>query len=192
MDYLIWKLDRQDGQAMIYDGWPALSVSFSRGDFITNPVPMIEITMNEKSQGFMTDNLIVVGAPPIFSDRMISVLTDAGVNNIQTFPCKIINNITGEIFDNYKVINVIGKISCLDINNSEVEFLDSEKTKILLYEYLTLDESKIGEQLFFVLSEMPVQIIVHKKVVKMLQDAEITGVDFIEQGDLTVEFPPII
>lgn len=191
MEYFIWEADKEAGQALIYGGWPALPISFSTGDLISVPVPAIEIKMNEKSQGFMTDNLLVMGAPPVFSDKMISILKDAGVDNLQTFPCRIINTVTGESHYNYRVVNVVGKIACLNKDNSEIDFADSEQTRILAWEYLTLDESKTLGQLFFVLAEMPVQIVIHKSVSSRLQDAGISGVAFTPQGDPMEGFPSI-
>ncbi|EKR84939.1 hypothetical protein LEP1GSC079_2147 [Leptospira interrogans str. FPW1039] len=48
---------------------------------------------------------------------------------------------------------------------------------------MTLDESRIKDQLLFVLEEMPVQIIVHKQIAEALERSRVTGVRFLPQGE---------
>ncbi|EMO54275.1 imm11 family protein [Leptospira noguchii] len=181
--YLLWENRREEGDAFIYGGWPrGLNVSFSTGTHIAQAVPKIEVTLNQKSQGRLTDNVLIAGGGPIFSDRFIQLLKQNGVNNIDTYPCEIINSVTNEIHRNFQVVNIIGKISCIDPINSDITFASGDPKRMLGYVYLSLDESKISDLKLFVLSEMPVQIVVHSEIATAMKDAGITGVEFMMQG----------
>ncbi|EMN97365.1 imm11 family protein [Leptospira interrogans] len=80
-------------------------------------------------------------------------------------------------------MNVIEKIACVDFIKSSVEYVGDSFSKIFAWEYLTLDESRIKDQLLFVLEEMPVQIIVHKQIAEALERSRVTGVRFLPQGE---------
>lgn len=70
MKYYLWENDKNDGDAFIYGGWPeGRSLSFFTGDRIIGVVPQIEIKMNERSQGRLTDNLLLTGRGRVFSNR---------------------------------------------------------------------------------------------------------------------------
>ncbi|WP_017852077.1 Imm43 family immunity protein [Leptospira interrogans serovar Szwajizak] len=173
MNYWIWENDRENGQAIIRGGWGGISIEKK----------VVDIIMDERSQGELTDNLMVMGAPPVFSGRLVRLLQKFGVSNIETFPCRIQNTKTGEVHEDYFVLNVIEKIACVDFIKSSVEYVGDSSTKIFAWEYLTLDESRIQNQLLFVLEEMPVQIIVHKQIAEALEKSKITGVCFLPQGE---------
>lgn len=147
--------------------------------------------MNKESQGVLNDNLVVLGGPHVFSKPLLNVLRECGVDNVQEFPCIIRNLVTGDSFDSHSIVSIVGKIGCIDHDNSEVDYLDGDSSKIFAYGYLTLDESKIGGPPLFLLAEMPVQIIIRRDIAEAIEQAGITGVRFVEQGDGYAALPPI-
>jgi hypothetical protein len=182
MDYFLWENDRNEGDAFIYSGWPQeVPFSFFTGNRISGVVPPIEITMNERSQGRLTDNLLLTGSGRVFSQKLLDVLRSAGVDNIDIYPCTIRNLVTGEIHKDYSVVNVIGKIACIDRAQSELVFATGSETEILGYHSIVLEESRIGGARLFVLAEMPVQIVAHAAIVEAVGDAELSGVEFVPQ-----------
>jgi hypothetical protein len=184
MEYFLWENDKDEGDAFIYSGWPhALPISFHTGNRITEPVPPIEITMNDRSQGRVTDNLLLTGRGYVFSQRLLDVLRASQVDNVDAYPCTVRNLVTGEVHKQYSVVNIIGKIACVDRAHSELVFASGSEDDLLGYEAIRLDESKIGGARFFLLAEMPVQIVVHESVVRACQEAGITGVRFVPQDD---------
>jgi len=185
MNYWFWENDRDTDDAFISGGWPLDEYpnSFLTGDIVDIPTSPIEITMDEESQGRLTDNLLLTGPAKIFSDKLIKILTENGVDNIQIFPCKIINLVSNECFNNYKVVNVIWKIKCVDFPNSSVASITENEQQFFAWDYLTLDEKKIHNFKMFVLSEMPSQLVVHNSIQNILKENNITGVNFIPQGE---------
>lgn len=184
MDYYLWQNRRDAGDAMIYGGWPNdLGISMISGDRIADGVPTIPIAMDAQSQGRLTDNLLMTGPGRVFSDRLVALLTDLGVGNLQTFPCRIRNLVTGETRDGFRAVNVVGKIACIDRARSEVEDFGDGSGRILIWDYLTLDETRIRGQKLFVLAEMPVQLVVHREIKAAIEAAGLTGMEFVPQGD---------
>ncbi len=182
MEYYLWENDKNEGDAFIYSGWPrALTISFFTGDRIGGPVPPIEITMNDRSQGRLTDNVLLTGRGRVFSQKLLETLRSVGVDNIDAYPCTIRNLVTGEVHDDFVVVNIVGKISCIDRARSELVFASGSDTDILGYDTIALDESKIGGARLFVLAEMPVQIVAHETVVQAIEGAGLTGIEFVPQ-----------
>lgn len=184
MNYFFWQNNREPGEALIYSGWPhSIEASFITGNLISSSLPEIEITMNEKSQGRLTDNVLMTGRGRVFSNTLIQLLNECGVNNIEAFPCQIKNLVTGEIHLEYSAANIIGKIACVDPSASRFEDFGDDSNRILAWDYLMLNEEVILGQKLFVLAEMPVQIVVHSDIVEVLKKNGVSGVEFIPQGD---------
>jgi len=181
-DYYLWENEKSEGDAFIYGGWPQdLPVSFYTGNRIVDAVPKIVITMNARSQGRLTDDLLLTGRGRVFSKKLLEVLRASGVDNIDTYPCTIQNTVTGESNEDYSVVNVIGKISCVDQAQSDLVFATGSTEDILGYDTIVLDEKKIGGARMFLLAEMPVQIVVHRDVADAVKAAGLTGMEFISQ-----------
>lgn len=191
MKYFLWEYSQEENQPAIYGGWKDIGISFYTGNIITENIPMLEIAIDDRFQGELTDALCVIGGPPVFSDRLIKLLNEIGVDNLQIYPCQLVNKASGKTIDNYSVVNIIGKVSCIDFDNSDVEYLSADDTKILGYSYITLDEKKAGDFLMFTLAEMPVQIVVHEEIVSAIEDQGITGIEFMSQGDPAESLPAI-
>lgn len=182
MDYFLWENEKSEGDAFIYGGWPQeVPISFYTGNKIAASVPPILITMNERSQGRLTDDVLLTGRGRVFSKKLLQVLRDAGVDNIDTYPCTIRNAVTGEVHTDYSVVNIVGKIACIDQKQSELVFATGSTTEILGYDTIVLDEQKIGDARLFLLAEMPVQIVVHRTVADAIKAAGLTGIDFVPQ-----------
>jgi len=184
MNYYLWQNRRAPGDAMIYGGWPnGLGISMISGDRIAAPASLIVVTLNAESQGRLTDSLLMTGAGRVFSERLVALLFDMGVSNLDTYPCRIVNALTGEVREDFRAVNVIGKIACVDRGKSEFEDFGDGSNRILIWDYLTLDESRIGGNKLFPLGEMPVQLVVHRDIKAAIEAAGFTGMEFVPQGD---------
>jgi hypothetical protein len=183
MRYYLWENNKNEGDAFIYGGWPQeLPLSFYTGSRIRGSVPPIEITMNARSQGRLTDNLLLTGRGRVFSKRLLEVLRANGVENIDVYPCTIRNVVSGEVHESHSVVNIIGKISCIDRSRSQLVFATGSENEIIGYDSILLDESKIGGARLFLLAEMPVQIVVHETIVEAVEQAKLTGIEFVPQS----------
>lgn len=171
------------GEALITKFAPTMrlyGISFSAGRRFAVAVPELEIRMDRASQGRLTDDLVIRKRRCIVhSNLLIEVLRSAGVDNIDYYPCRIVNDLTGEIFRSHQAANILDMIFCLDQEGSELEIDDEEPNEIWYIHYLKLLEDRLGDALIFRLGERPSVVIVHQKVKEAVEKAGMTGVVFL-------------
>jgi hypothetical protein len=104
---------------------------------------------------------------PVMSDRLLSALREAGVDNLQSFEARLENPDTGEVWTGYHAVNIIGTIECADLDQSEYAELGGG---LLSFSWLVVDPKRAKGALFFRLAEAPDMIIAHRKVGDYLFD----------------------
>jgi len=112
----------------------------------------------------------------MFSSRLIDILNKQGVDNIQYFNANTIYEPTGEQY-NYKIANVLGIISGLDMDKSDV--ILSRKGNVLEIEKMVLDEEKMQGHNIFRLQESIMHIVVHKTIKEAIEAEKLTGFMFV-------------
>jgi len=181
--YWIWanEPDSED-EAMIYGVPPVIEredLNFDDGIRIERDVPFIEIIQDEDSQGILTDNLIAPGTRGLlFSSRLRNTLATAGVDNIDYYPCRISNPMDGSHTDDYMIANIIGQISCIDREASDLEMHSKFPDVIEFINLLVLDDKKIRDSLIFRLKEFTQVIVVHDKIKNACTEQSISGITF--------------
>jgi hypothetical protein len=111
----------------------------------------------------------------LFSQRFIDLLKKLNVDNIQYFDAKVTYEPTGLQLP-YKAANIIGIVSGLDLDNSEVELDDDIVIDI---ESMCFDESKMEGYKIFRLNESIMHIIVHRSIKEAVEEADLTGFMFV-------------
>jgi len=171
------------GEALITKFVPTMrlyGVSFAAGRRLSIDIPELEIRMDSASQGRLTDDLVIRKRRCIVhSRRLIDVLHSVEIDTIDYYHCRIVNEVTGEIFRNHQAANLLDMIFCLDQEQSELEIDDEEPNEIWYIHYLKLLEDRIGDALIFRLGERPSIVVVHQKVKEAVEKASITGVVFL-------------
>lgn len=120
------------------------------------------------------------GGQPLFSERMATVLEQAGVANIDYYPVRVRYQPTGAEV-NYRLANVIGLISALDTAASEVSADDDGF--IFDIASMRLDPSKCRGLDLFRLKEMPNLMIVSLALKRVLEGSGLTGFRVIEDHE---------
>lgn len=182
--YYVWESRRKDmDDALIKKFAPTLrlyGVSFADGRQFPIDIPELEIKMDHDSQGRLTDDIVIQKRRCIVhSNRLVDILRSTGVDNIDYYPCRIVNEITGEIFRTHQAANILDMIYCLDKEESELEIDDEEPNEIWYINYLKLFEDRLGDVLIFRLGERPSIVIVHEIVKEAVVKAGMTGVVFL-------------
>lgn len=162
--------------------WPTMPdgvFGFQAADLITVPVPEpVEFLVDHTSKHPPTD--FVTSYMPVFSDRLVQAFRNAGVTNIQMFKSILRNPDTGETWDAYQVINVLGEVACADLDNS---VYDDPEGMAYEFEKLVIDTDRADGALLFRLAECKHMIIVNDSVLDHIYDEEgdplFEGVDFI-------------
>lgn len=112
---------------------------------------------------------------------MLKALGDCGVDNIAQYKAEIRENSTGNVYSNYKAVNVIGVISI--IKESKSNSVDLGIGSAGFYHSLVLDESLSSNLLLFRPREVISNIVVHRRVRDYLLKEGFSDLDFIHPSD---------
>ena len=82
---------------------------------------------------------------PILSKAFISVLTEVGIDNFQTFPVTLRNSKSGEEWHDYYAFNVLGLLDSMDMKNSTFDELMEGDIEDGVAELLHVTDMKIDE-----------------------------------------------
>ncbi len=116
----------------------------------------------------------------MFSHRLIEILNNEGANNIQYFDADVSYKPTGEKY-NYRVANILGSISALDIEKSDV--ILSRKGNVIDIEQMVLNEAKMNGNKIFRLEESIMHIVVHRSIKEAIEAAKLSGFLFITDDE---------
>ncbi|SIS70194.1 hypothetical protein SAMN05421766_103479 [Zobellia uliginosa] len=160
--------------------WGALSESadrFTDGAYnktLIHEKFTVEVNFTEKNPPSDLISLYI----PIMSERFISALKNAGVDNLQTYPVILKNSKLGLIWEGFSVVNVFGLLKCVDLDLSEGNKLLGGYN----FKKLVIDVQKAEGTLLFRLYESPSTIMVHYDVaIKMFTERcepRFMGIDF--------------
>ena len=156
-----------------------LHLSFMRGAVIKTRIDPMVFTTNATAQDSPPD--YAGGSIPVMSQRFLTLLIQAGVDNLQTFPIMIKSDVDGAVWDGFFAVNIVGLIQCANLSASDYSELFHD-----LYDFdvLAIDTTKTNDALFFRLQESPSIIIMHKSVGKHLMENDpnqlLTGWDVEE------------
>lgn len=152
-------------------------------------LPELTLTTDPECVTKLSDLLLTRFDLQVYSKKLMDLLNECGIKNIDYYSVKVIKHDSGEEVDSYRAANIVGKIPCLDVDNSECRY--SSKTKAIngLDEF-SIFEDKVKatkemncEPLFFRLAEFKYIILVHETVKQRIEDEGITGVEFIKPED---------
>ncbi|MBN2436783.1 MAG: hypothetical protein JXK07_16095 [Spirochaetes bacterium] len=116
----------------------------------------------------------------MFSKRFIEILISLGVDNIQYFDADVTYLPTGAKYP-HKVSNIVGVVSGLDMDQSEV--LLSPRGNVIEIDRMKLDEDKLKGHKIVRLQESVSLIIVHESIKKAVEDAGLTGFLFLSDDE---------
>jgi hypothetical protein len=151
------------------------TIDFGGGAIIQKalPVPLIfetDHSMQEPPKGILSNTYALM------SDELVEALQEAGGSNLQCFPAEVRSRADGTIWKNYKVVNVIGLVSCADLKKSEYTKIGDrpgdDAVPLMAFEILKIDPARAGDQLLFILAESPGTIIVAGCVVDFLRSKQ--------------------
>jgi len=110
---------------------------------------------------------------PLMSDDLIKTILEAGVKNLQFFPVLIKDMQRGETVEKvYKFFNIIGLISCADMEGSR----HSSVGGTYYFHDLAVNEANTNGELLFRLAEAPSEIIVAEKVAEAINKGGFRGI----------------
>lgn len=148
------------------------------------PTPLT-IILNEKESSIkrkiqndkISTSVIESGFLLLISPTAQGLFKKLNLDNLQYFDVSIKSK-TLEIND-YKIVNITDKIDCADISASDIELYDNGKIRRI--RKLVIDESKIprGKQIFLLGRRTTGITIVHEGLKKSIEEAKLTGFQFV-------------
>lgn len=120
---------------------------------------------------------------PVMRDDVIAALGSAGVDNIEYFDAVLKNPKTKEEHSNYKAYNIVGAVAAADKGKSKRMPGSTSTMGDVDFDSLVIDEKKTRGLLLFRLAESLGAIVVHEKVRKAIEIAEIPGFVFYGPGE---------
>jgi hypothetical protein len=107
----------------------------------------------------------------LMQERLVKILSDAGVDNLQVFPAEIRHADTNENVPGYVTVNIVGRVSCANMAHSDA----SPLANVYYFHDLVIDPSRTRGLLMFRVHESPMIVLVHEQVAKAIQAADVYG-----------------
>ncbi|MDH5180197.1 MAG: hypothetical protein OEZ39_14070 [Gammaproteobacteria bacterium] len=151
---------------------PLEPVNLLNGAKLTPEPSYINIKISESGGDLFPDvfNVLIT----LFSNKVKTRLDKCGIDNIDYYPVKLINAKNNRINSDYWFANICGRISCLDVENSDAE----EDVFGTGYDFKSfcIDESRTMGAEIFRLHEDGTLIILHERIYSALAEVGLKGV----------------
>jgi len=108
----------------------------------------------------------------LMQKKLVETLRSAGVDNIQTFPAVITHPETNNTYDDYLAVNIIGMVSCANVEASTT----SPLADVYYFHNLVIDPQKVKDLLIFRLAESQINVIIHEKVAREIEKGDFEGI----------------
>ena len=188
--YWILMSERSDENELSLDVLPpvfdSLDISFDHGNLISTPIPLIDIPFSNADNSIMTDNFVASPRMGLLINAKVKNIFDAlNIDNVQYFKSRLIDENTNAINDDYCLINIIGKISCVDKAQSELELFPDGDIRFIDKLVLNLnDNTDYGH--IFRLAEYSPLLIINNELKTALETKNVTGFKIYKPEDFSL------
>ena len=117
---------------------------------------------------------------PIMSKRLLLILEEAGVDNIDAYPVEMCDMNGSVIYDDYFAVNIIGKVAAVDLEGS---ISDENKTGAMIsrtFDSLSINESATNGLMLFRLFENVGVVLVDESVKNKLDENQFSTIELLE------------
>ena len=105
---------------------------FDTGDIFPTPIPVIDVPFVIQPDELMVDNIPAYGCRGLLINSEVKAVFDGlNLDNIQYFDARLINQDTQEILQPYWIANIIGKVACVDHDQSELEYYNDGQIRFI-------------------------------------------------------------
>ena len=119
----------------------------------------------------------------LFSNPMVTSIRNAGVDNIEVFDALVIDPGSGQRYEDYKAVNIVGAVAAADLPKSEYAAPSGTAMVDTDFDSLAIDEAKAGGHLMFRLAEAVTAIVIHERVKSQLEQDGIPYLNFVPPAD---------
>ncbi len=184
--YYVWEkaLQLEDEFAFFSNEPPGFDTAlWISGERIVAP-PTIELVGDSNSPTTLSDVLLTGFELEVLSPRLVSLLADMGIQNVQYLPITIIDRKTKNKETSYRIANILGAICCLDLDNSDYRRAPGSTVFLRVSEFRIHTDKIVAlpgmrePPLLFRLGEFKWHILVHESVKEACTKAKISGLKF--------------
>jgi hypothetical protein len=124
------------------------------------------------------------GSIAFMSPRLVKVLRDNGVENLDLYPAVVKYRTTGETHSVF-AFNLLGLISAVDEGKSQLSSVDGDFKMDSSIQGFEVDPSKARDLGMFRLAENSMTVLVHERIKRAIEAAGINTFAFVEPTDWT-------
>ena len=115
---------------------------------------------------------------PLFSARLLNRFHAEGVDNLDAYPAILVDPKSGRQWHDYFAVNIIGIVSCADMDQSEYVDHTGKSQASVAFSKLVIDGRRTCDLLCFRLFENFSSILVHQNVVSKIAVTDFAGLRF--------------
>lgn len=144
-----------------------------------------DLSMSSESPGILLSDVIsnILGYL-IVSPALRALLEEHSGAEIEFLPVRILNHKGRLASDEYSIANVIGTVDCVDMARSEGRLDPGESGVFARLKKLHLDPGRVPpEGRLFRIAAMPPVMIIRDDLRRILEDAGITGAEYLTLGE---------
>lgn len=185
------KVDLQVEGAIFDEKGNLLPNIFNTGDSLAGNSFTIKMFEEYSKLGKLRDKLWVKVnfASNLFvvSPKVVSLFSSLKLKNLELLDLTISGK--GIEISDYKLVNFLGKVDCVDDENSEMGYYtDTNPTYIYSIEWFSIHENKIPSELSIFLIDRTdnLVIIVKEDLIMAIQKEELVGFEFVKPEDFAI------
>ncbi len=177
--YWILANERTDEYEVRIDGLPPLleskDMNFGIGLLVSEELPVIDFSFPLDPEERMTDNIVSATRVGLLINKKIKdVFNKLAIKNIQFFPARLIDTNTNKIFEEYCFANIVGKFSCVDFEESELELYDDGDIQFIDKLVLNLSDDIDYGHIFRLAEFLPI-VVISDELKQALEESGATG-----------------
>jgi hypothetical protein len=155
-----WKVSPPDPELANTDSCDDVGIPWTVGVHYPGEVPQpINCKLHPRRGRKMRD--IFLTDIPLFSVRLLTAMQSVGVDNLEIYDARLIGP-EGQVFENYKAVNIVGAIACADLEKSV--YLSNNALPFKKFSRLVVKGSNARGLDLFRLAEDPLMILVSERV----------------------------
>lgn len=158
------------------------ALRFNLGKKVPGRFRDIVIKREQGNPGEYTDCLLAFGIPGfVFNSKVRTLLKSSGVENVDYYNAVVEDEVIASEISDYKIGNILGLVSCVDIDASDLRFYKSSGA-IKSIRKLILDPEKMekADLKLFRLAEYPQLALAHDSIKRIFEEQDVTGLSFID------------
>ncbi len=178
--YWVLANERSDEFELSIDSVPPYlednDIHFDQGDLIKNECPIIDYPYTKHPKDRMTDNIVAATqAGLLVNEKLRGLFSSLNITNIQFFAARLLESSSGAVEEAYCFANIVGKYSCVDQDESELEYYDDGSIEFIDKLVLNLSEDIDYGHIFRLAEFLPV-VVISDALKQALEENDITGV----------------